>query len=150
MPQWLLGTLISIVSMLIGAGTHKWLFGASHLYEKERVREALKKEFDKVEADLVGARKAMKQELNGLGRRVDASDAAARLAVQNADEALHTAEEIRQIVEVRLGHIEETLRRGESREDARTASITQLTSAVAAQTAALERLSLRRRDDPAG
>lgn len=123
MPAWLKDWL-PLVTLLIGVGAHKLFSHAAGLLERERLAKTFKdaKEYDRergedkaelgralgdLKRDLTGARRAIRDELNGIGKRVDAATAAAHLAVQNADHALQQIEEIRSIFELQFEHIDE-------------------------------------------
>lgn len=111
MPAWVQGLLWPVLGLIVAVGIPMWVVGALKLFEKDRVekiiKEALKEPLEGIKKDISGARRALKDQMDGLGKRVDAATAAAHLAVQNADHALQQIEEIRSIFELQFEHIDE-------------------------------------------
>ena len=113
MPPDFVKEWLPLAGWLVSAGFATWILRARRL----TVYEDLDKRYvkaDDAKRDLGGIRKAVREELNDMGARVDASTAQAALAVKMADGAIDKAQETAYALEMvhkrDLQRLEETLK----------------------------------------
>jgi biopolymer transport protein ExbB/TolQ len=135
---------VSVISVLVSAGLLRWALRANQalqyaeLDKRYATHASVTQAHDSMRQTVNGARQAMKRDLAELEKRVEQSDAKSALAVQNADTALHEAQETRTLLEHYHDRIEDDFARPVER---LSGVLAKLSENVAAQGAVLRMIA---------